>query len=191
MKKLFITTIIFCTAIASMAMSSNSKENTHESINIFSSVENSVSVISAPSNLGTLCVKITDHKNNTVFRNYLNSKKGFLQKYDLGNLQPGKYEVTVAKGNEILIRKEVLVHYANFKLQDLGNDKFEITYTNTGTESVKLSILDNNNEQIGTKEINPRETFTKTYDFSEIKLEVQGFQLTSSGSGFAEKLAIK
>ncbi|MFT6865271.1 MAG: hypothetical protein ACJA08_000088 [Cyclobacteriaceae bacterium] len=191
MKKLFISTFIFCTAIAVMAKGGVTTTNTSESIKIFSTTENTVSVISDPSDLGTIAISIIDDRNNLVFKNFLNTKRGFLERYNLESLRPGKYNVIVAKGKEIISQKEVLVHYTIFMMQPLGDNKYEVSFSNYKSEFIKLSILDINNNEISSVQINQAQSFSQIYDLSEIKHEVRAFQFTSLDSGYSETLALK
>lgn len=106
MKKLFFSSLVLFITLSASASEYDSLAVNEKSVEIIHSAHNYIRVLYQPIEKGSVYIKISDHKDRIVHRNYLNYKRCPSISYDTSKLAKGKYKIEVFRKGKLLSTKE-------------------------------------------------------------------------------------
>lgn len=173
-----ITTAAALVVATGMAMASN---NTNEATKT-SQVKISQTEASGIYNLrysseasGQVTVRITDENGNVLLKEKIGCNTSFERPYNLQNLPDGNYTVAIERDGAVI--EETIHHVKNLPLKssnysvgvnEISNDKYELTVKKAGHQIVKVKIADKNGLIYFNDVIDEKGSFSQVFDLSKV-----------------------
>ena len=83
---------------------------------------------------------------------------------------------------------QTLAQKKSVRLDPIKKDLYNLTYVNDGKRKVKVEVIDQNGINILSEQIKQEKSFTKSYNFQNLKLGEYSFKITDEEGQYVTKI---
>lgn len=158
--KIYLTACLL--ALTTMVFAN--EKNLEKRVNVYTGGQNMYKLVYKPYQKGLVNISVINEKGKVMMKESINDKNGFIRKYDLNGVEPGKYYFVIqdetGKSTKMInIQREFKVDLDRF------GDLISLTAFNHDQELV-VNIYDHKDELIVSDRILDKKYSRKNYDIS-------------------------
>lgn len=129
-------------------------------------------------------ILLTDDNGNVLRRDVVRNEKAFMKRYDLSNLESGKYAFQISD-KQGRITKNVQIKEQNenmLAVRCLCKGRYQLLLEQKNEKAVSLCIYNTEGEMIHKESIDSKKGFSKVFDLSKFDSENYTFKISDNSS---------
>jgi len=189
MKNVSILALLFVMTltISFKALATGENDNAHNSLSVINTQSGKYDLIYESDKIEKVQVSIFNEKGLHIHTEHIKRGKGFKLPFDLSNLPEGSYLVKVnADGTELNTtinhEKEPASFFKAFIKPEDGKLKFSVKVVRHEMRPVLITIIDKNNREIFSENIDVDYNFERKYDLKDQALHAKTITVLSDGN---------